>query len=958
MKKYFSFVIILLMSSIVVNGCSTQRGGFASSGDGGVSSDDSLVPDLLDTIRTDDDLLRDTTIPDDGNAETYQSLTAASKETSAEPREFILQGLVVQGNETTNYTPTGSLGWTQDGETIVNVARITLPNVSLIFDETGAMSAVTANFADKTYSSNASKNANIRGTATVISDATIATLTVDRNDIFGFAVGHEANYMAYIGWNLERTRGEANALRKDVDRSYRIYGNMIAGIETVRENIPENGEVAFNGKGRGYYNHVQLGENYATIFDVVVNVNFSDNNWLLYTENTMRCATKNNYSNCVAETTTPLDFGTPDYDLETPTNQYYAINELRSDVSLTQDTDFSGTVYGHFYGSDARELGGIFTMRGKTDGYYYGAFGAERNIISLSVGFVSAIDEQTVSGPIASTTTHDSFYAVAGDANIGAFTVKGLSVYRRDDDSQHTRAPNRAWSTADIETDITRLGRIVDASAKLDFNGDGYISGVNLYVRDENDADRTYSATLATPTSSTEFTAPIPDFDVGGVTNTTKITVDREAIFGFTSNYMAYIAWDVSDGFDDASPNLVDSDYKINGAMLAGIETESFNLSGIIEFNGKGSGIYKNTDPDNGKGYETVFDVTATVNFASYKIALAASNTQCVGGDAVGEACYGVAAVPYYLDFNAVGATALSFDNGDSQNLSAVNNISRTLGDHGAGLAITLDARFYGADAWELGGTFALTDDTNYYYGVFGAERKGITSESKAFNTDRVSTAEAVTGTVTPSDVTSLTAVTFSGVETPVTMKALSVYKDDRTDYTSAPNRDAQEYGDATDSVSLARVSNASALLTFNADGNISGVTVNLKDNIYTAAIANPDSSETVTTAFTTGAGDATTANISVNRSSDLFGFDSDYMAYIDWDLTKPAGVGSIYDMSGSMIAGLETESFTLTDEYTFGGKGRGTYDNLDDDTPSYQTIFDVTATVDFTNKKMVISSQ
>ncbi len=954
MKRYFIFVIILLMSSIVVNGCSTQRGGFASSGGSdGVSSDDTLVPDLLDTIRTDDALILNEAVAPN------TSLTVASDST------FKLQGLVVQGNETTNYTPTGALGWTQDGETIVNVARITLPNVSLTVNSSGEISAVKANFADKTYSSNASKNANIRGTETVISDATIATLTVDRNDIFGFATGKEANYMAYIGWNLERTRGEANPLRTDADRSYRIYGNMIAGIETERENIPvnSNGEsIVFTGKGRGYYNHVQNGDNYATIFDVKANVNFSDNSWLLYTENTNRCATKNDYSDCEAETTVALDFGTPDYDLETPTNQYYAINELRSDVALVNDSTFSGTIYGYFYGEDARELGGIFTMRGKTDGYYYGAFGAERAFITLPFIFNPVIDDQTVNNPITPPTTHKSLYDVAkaaddNNADGDAFKMQGLTVYKNDG-INYTRAPNREWLVADqaIETNIVR---VINSAASLIFNGDGYISGVTIYTQAENNSYKTYSATAETPTSATTFYAD----------DTAEITVDREIISNFSSNYMAYISWDVGGELDNDSEALIGSNYDINGAMLAGIETTNFTkLSGIIEFNGKGSGTYKNTNQI--KGYRTVFDVTATVDFDNYVIDLTTGNTQCVGGDSEGEDCHGVT-TPYYLDFNAVGTTALSFANDDND--GADNDISRTLGIPGSGLAITLDARFYGDVASEFGGTFALTDNLNYYYGVFGAERKGIVSESKTFNVANVADAVAVVDAVTPSDVTSLTAVTFAGVETPVTMKALSVYKDDRIDYTVAPNRDLDEYGDSVDSVDLARVSNSSALLTFNEDGNISGITVNWayakynettegyesEDKSYIAMIAIPDSDKKATTVFTTGAGDADNASITVDRSEDLFGFDTDYMAYIDWNLTKLADADSAYDISGSMIAGIEATDLTyFTGDHTFQGKGRGTYQNLDDDTPSYDTIFDVTAEVDFTNKKMVISSR
>ncbi|MCH9844658.1 MAG: hypothetical protein K0U39_04045, partial [Alphaproteobacteria bacterium] len=260
------------MISILIIGCGgSDNGGSVNTGGGGIDVEDKVTLDRIDTIETDEMLRQSTVTP-------YESLTEAAADTANKTDKiFTLQALAVQGGETTNYTTSGELGWSQDGETIIDVATITFPAVSLTFDGDGNMSAVTAYFADKTYNITPNDGSATQIDATniasgAVSDATIATLTVDREASFGF----DSNYMAYIGWNLERTVGDANELTtlgEDKDRGYSINGSIVAGIETDNVNIPSNGAVTFIGKGRGYYSHVSADKaSYATIFDVATEV--------------------------------------------------------------------------------------------------------------------------------------------------------------------------------------------------------------------------------------------------------------------------------------------------------------------------------------------------------------------------------------------------------------------------------------------------------------------------------------------------------------------------------------------------------------------------------------------------------------------------------------------------------------------------------------------------------------
>ncbi len=924
MNKYF-YIITLLMVSVFLNGCSTERGGsgIVSSG---VVSDDVFIADSIKKDETDEVFA--TVTP-------YGSLTAASADIeNTDDKIFTLQGLAVQGGEVTNYTAGGDFGWSQDGETSITVATITAPAVSLTFDGNGKMSAVKAYFADKTYEVSANGNDSaMQISATNITsgaqtDATIATLTVDRDEVFGF----DSNYMAYIGWNLERTQGDANrldSLGSGKDRAYSINGNMIVGIETDDVSIPRNGEVSFIGKGRGYYSHVDKGiSSHATIFDVTTDVDFSTQTINVNSANTMQCGNSIDVSSCKTAVGA-LEFSTQE------TFVYITNNKIgfRGDVSLKSDSSFTGTIDARFYGSRAQELGSIFAMRDETGGYYYGAFGGEREGVEAPSVFNTAIGDEAlivaeeikIDNKITNNLPVNSLTAVADAGDGNAFTMRALTVYK-DDTTDYIRAPNRDWARADTAR-MVGLTQLSGAAASLTFDAAGKISGVTAYLNSKTYTVNVIDDTL-TPTA-TMFSASINGADKDA--RTTNITVDRgDKFFGFDSNYMAHISWNLEKTDDKLTTDMLDvydDIYHISGAMLAGIETDDADIhlfGNQVSFNGKGRGTYGDLDGS----YDTIFDITAIVNFSARNLLLASSNT-CKATDCENEAMRD-------LDFSI--SSAPIFYNS--------NNISANINDADFG-SVALDARFYGGDAWEFGGTFAITYATNnsYYYGAFGALRKGITAPSifdATIDSETVKLPDNVTAPFIPIDIAtnnpyeSLTAI--AGTDKRVVLNALSVYKDDTTIYTRAPKRDWATDADKVTTTSILRLTDSVASLVFTGD--------NKGETLYVNDVYTNDN-----------------ATITVDRSK-VFVFGSSYMAYISWgidnefDNDNTGLTGEVVDISGKMLAGIETNdmNIALTGEVSFNGKGRGTYGNADEEI--YDTVFDVRAGVDFVAKNVTIWSE
>ena len=405
MRKYLSF-IILLVASIALTACGGGGGGDTG---GGVVSNDSFNANDIEDIETIPTLRQDT------NA-VKPSLTEAG-----DGNDFILQGLVVQGRQTENYTPgNDSFGWSRNSEIILDVARITFPAVSVNFNEDGQMLGMTAYFANQSYGSTIGRNTPLAqtrldgtlspsqdgtqdGTQTDIVDDT--RIIVDRSsDFFGFANGKDANYMAHIGWYIERELSdyiddETDDSDDDIlSQSYVIRGSMIAGIETEADALPVSlAPIRFTGKGRGHYSYSDtlynntIIYNYATIFDVTADVDFTSQSVMVNSSGSKQCLISKSDCNLADDFESSEEIA---IEFHTPVAIGYSINDDADDmrranhidiggaVALVSDDSISGKLDARFYGGNARELGGTFAMfGGVNNSYYYGAFGAERGAI-------------------------------------------------------------------------------------------------------------------------------------------------------------------------------------------------------------------------------------------------------------------------------------------------------------------------------------------------------------------------------------------------------------------------------------------------------------------------------------------------------------------------------------------------------------------------------------------------
>ncbi len=901
MNKYF--YIIILVTTLIVSGCSTQRGG-SGVVSSGVVSDDVFIADSIKKIETDEALRQETHAP-------YASFTEATADTdNTDPKIFTLQGLAVQGDETTNYTGSGALGWSQDGETIINVATIAFPAVTLTFDGEGNISGVKAYFANRTYDIERDDgNSPMQVSATNIdsgaqSDATIAKLTVDREQSFGFA----SNYMVHIGWNLERTQGDANqlvALGSGKDRSYSINGNMIAGIETEYASIPDYDTASFIGKGRGFYTHVSDDiDSYATIFDVTTDVNFVNRTISINSAKTMQCSDKNKIGSC----TTGMSF----LDFSTQGKYSYVIADesvFAGVVSLKDAPSFLGTIDVRFYGGNAQELGGIFAMRDETGAYYYGAFGGERDGITVPSVFHNRLVDEEVSGDnvtvitnaIAGNGSHGSLTdaADAGDAvNSNMFTVKALSVYI-DDNIDYTRTPNRTWDKAD-KARVVGLTRASGSAVSLTFDGSSDIDAT-LYLNDiyTGKADR-----------STVF---------GLVDDKGTESEDDDEIVA--SNYMAYISWNARrkyDNFDNASPNLTDKDYTIGGVTLAGIETADSNipLSETLDFTGNGRGTYGSYDADNVlvESYDAVFDVTATVNFEDKNVRIISLNSCKV---VVNPKC----------DANGIDRQSQLNFSTQVMLYNDQNNISGDVTSNDDVLAGTVDARFYGNYAAELGGTFALVNNEgkSHYYGVFGAKR-GYFISSETVETKVAGTpAENFKGLTVFTDSNRV----VSGVgKTDIALKTTAVeIINNSADKTIINNR----------------ITGAVVQFDYDADGNVAdnGLRLYFADKKYRISDGSP---------AVDGTGDAPD-EFGLSRSSDDFGFEVAYMARVLWDVNQLD-----YKSYGYAMTGFETDSLAIPSSgfASFTGRGAGQYYSVTD---SINVWFNTKADVNFTNRTIKLTS-
>ena len=515
MSKYLSF-IILVMASFVLVACGGSGRGSSNnaSSDSGISTVSDISATDIAVIETDENIRQNTETPN-------LSLTEAAAFGSDNGTRFILQGLVVQGRQTVNYTVgDDAFGWTRNSETSLEVVRVLFPAVSVDFDADGHMSGVTAHFANKEYQPIIGRNTTLDANnldGTLFDDLDSITLNVDRSsDFFGFQHQKSSNYMAHIGWRVEKELSDYIDNPDDasddgiLSQSYVITGSMIAGIETQDfSNITQS--ASFVGGGRGYYSYGETVNgapqirHYTTIFDVLAEVDFGNNSLTVSSSNTQSCEVVQQSfckisSNYTADNS--LDFGTPNA-------LTYSKNIISGDVTLIGNDAVAGIVDARFYGADAWEFGGTFALYGAANNaYYYGAFGTERGgITNSSAGSYGVTDQQVsnaqatyidniltgnqavIDAIIAGKTgdnqgTNYTVGEISALTGTNSFAMRGVSVYR-DVRTDYSRAPNRDWSGAD-KVETADMFRLRGGAASLTFNNSGYISDVTVYLNGKN----------------------------------------------------------------------------------------------------------------------------------------------------------------------------------------------------------------------------------------------------------------------------------------------------------------------------------------------------------------------------------------------------------------------------------------------------------------------------------------
>ncbi|MCH9852820.1 MAG: transferrin-binding protein-like solute binding protein, partial [Alphaproteobacteria bacterium] len=902
----------------------------------------------------------------------YKSITAALADTAnINDKTFVFKALSVYKDDVTEYTRTAFRDWdTADSEREVTVTKLIGSAISLNFNGDGKISAVNAYLKGKNYTANgifdASKfTTDINGGTDT--DVTTAKITIDKSgNFFGFTA--DANYMAYVAWNVEKSNLSASGEVR-TDSSYETFGEMIAGMETGGENIPRSGTtVKFKGKGSGTYGDVDADEVYLTRFNMEANVTFSIYSVGFRTTDTTICLS----SGC---DNTPTE--NDDINIQGTLNFLRGTNNISGNI-LTGSGALTGTADARFYGSAARELGGTFALA-DSNYYYYGVFGGERvDGINSNFIFDSNINDDMVTLPNQVQTIIDannSYTSLATKTN-DSVTLQALATYIRDT-STETRAPNRDWSTADSSRQAS-LNRAIGSAASISYNEDGNISAITAYLN-----GKTYIADNFTPSSALKLTTDITN---GADTDATmaKISVDRSAdffAFGNGLNYVTYLSWNISkEANDDGSADTVQQGYNISGIMLTGIEATADSItdfadkvgSSTVVFRGGGRGIYGEQDDDD--DFRTKFNVEIEVDFNNKNIDFKSTNTQECFTDSDGnEDCN---RERDSLDLTA--SLSLALDN----NSKFINELSGTITNVND-LAGTVDARFYGDDGLqEFGGAFALKDATSYYFGAFGAHRDYVAAVGTpidfslmVFDNNDAKTAERsipdnpdVSGKLPYQSITHAIAHKndSSNVTRGFRLYGMSVSNQSETNFHRVAGQVWQNaYREGN--FEITRATNTVGLLSFDGKDYMVRFNAYLNGRTYLVDGSTSKSNKLEETGNITDSDGNNIGTLKVDRNDSIFNFKPNNLFSLTWNIRNPNqnlvnDSDKLFEQritdDGFMVAGIHTlaeniYTSTYADKYVFTGGGRGIYGNKDS---SDDIDFDVSAEIDFNNATLKVS--
>ncbi len=902
MKQLFLSLITLLMFSSFLSGCT-------------ISTEDPTIED--ETIEPDGPL---TTIDKYGiyHVPTSDTPTIAFGDASAGIRDHVLPALAVQQNKEASgniisafIDPVFAVHYYDDANFIgISEATIHVGNQKY--------SAFNLPFDDSIFGVEiyiASDDA-IKGAGDIES----GTITIN-NTPFGIYLSS----MISVEWQLNKIVAEG--LPTDNEHGY-----MMTGIETYGVGIPKTGaDITFMGAGKGKYDAVNRDVHFTT-FGVTANVDFATRSIKLDTSNT---------KNADDEVLAYLDFNS--------TLIYEAgVNNISGTVDVNT---MSGFIDARFYSArnndkQATELGGTFAMRNDDDASYIGMFGLAETkpdvIINPPVVITpppvvtdppvdtSILQVATSGAPTAINKTHSIFISTAltnDRSHTESLTLSALAVQQNDDDGSKT------------------LSNIISPILALTFDGsDDSIDDVTLYA-----GNNQYLATNLLNINREGFHGDISnasDYD------SAKITIDRKSFFNFDVRTkfeyddILYVEWELTKDAQTEDGVTISEAKTEHGYMIAGNEANKAQMNNALgkpTFTGFGKGRYD----ANGVIYFPEFEVTAKVNFPSNSIELITSDTSAM------------------KDGNKVDLSYLNFTSTLTHE-EGVNNIGGIVSSNG--MAGNVDARYYTTQYQnlELGGTFAMRNNTSSYIGAFatsgshhGIQQSLVTlpgvftprgdGTSPVANGIRNITTiwEPATDTLSfPFDTAA--SIALGGGLSEHTMKALAVQQND-------------DDGDKTVSNILSPILG----LTFG-DGNggyaIYDVTLYVGASQYEVPELSDENADfTLREGFMgaiTNTPSYDTATVIVDRLTIIdaertTNFEYNNLVYAQWTLIKTAKTEH-----GYMIAGNETGTAQLSAQNgtaIFNGYGKGRYDNNGD---IYLPEFNLTATIDFDSYNIALTTR
>ncbi len=559
-------------------------------------------------------------------------------------------------------------------------------------------------------------------------------MVMSRGQEFGF----ESQYMLATRWHLTKNIDDDSATTQTAAEF--TNGFMITGFETggtpvspdssslnfIDTALPLKGDATFTGNGIGYYYDVtalQLVE-----FDMNTTVDFVNRMAKIETSNTMGYSCTFFNTQCDDATRTALS----DLDFSTGDISYMAGENNISKTDLMVD-GMMGTIQARFYGPTAEEFGGTFHLENTGDGeYYMGYFGALR--LTESFDDLSLLSEAGIDRAV-------ELSSLGVSASLDVAIDKAETI-------------TNAWLDDALLADLTltsdttpTLEQATITAPKINITYDGENIAQAIVSFTDGSTDQTYRLNETTSTST--LLEGALDDDTRFVTGSMEVTRGNNSskIFGFESKYMAAARWNlISNSGDDTGANTAFEDAatsanikQTTGFMITGLETGNSNafVSGrlnftettmpttgtAVAFTGAGAGIFiDKTGLTDGISladtlYHTEFMLSATVNFEARMVNMTASDTMIYSCKKITASCSGADAnTKESADLN-FSVTGLGYDAG----VNGVAGDVEITGDHA--MSGSINARFYGPDATELGGTFQMGTEDKNYMGYFGAKQ-------------------------------------------------------------------------------------------------------------------------------------------------------------------------------------------------------------------------------------------